>query len=357
MTLKNLALRSFRNYNDIVFDFSEKVNVLYGNNGAGKTNILEAIYMLGNGISFRTRLDKEIIKYGNDNYFIRGIFREDNFSYDTTIEITYQKKSKKVLKKVFIDKKEISSRKDLIGKIIYIIFLPNDTDLITGEPRLRRDYFNMLISTISTEYLSSLIKYNKLLKMRNVCLVKNPNEANIYNEDMAKLSLYIAKENLKYSNILEDKMNQTYKSIFQNENPYAIKYLSTIEDIENENDYIKKLENTLKEQIKHKTTYFGVHRAEYQFYYKDSLSRKFSSQGEKRMFTLIMKLASEKILFEYRNKTPILLIDDAMLELDNRRRDGILEYIKTLGQVFITVTEKEKVKNFESGKIFDISNY
>ena len=151
-------------------------------------------------------------------------------------------------------------------------------------------------------------------------------------------------------------MNETYETIFKNENPYSIKYLSTIENIENENDYIKKLEDTLQEQIKLKTTYFGVHRAEYQFYYKDSLSRKFSSQGEKRMFALIMKLASEKILLEYRNKKPILLIDDAMLELDNIKRDSILEYIKTLGQVFITVTEKEKVKNFESGKIFDIAN-
>lgn len=351
MILKELTLRSFRNYDESVFDFSDKINVLYGNNGLGKTNILEAIYMLGNGISFRTRLDREIVKYKNDNYFIRGIFREDNLSYDTNIEIVYQKKSKKV----FMDKKEISSRKDLIGKILYIIFLPNDTDLVMGEPKLRRDYFNMLISTISIEYLSSLIKYNKLLKMRNICLINKPNEAHIYNEDIAKLSLYISKENIKYSKILEDKMNETYETIFKNENPYSIKYLSTIENIENENDYIKKLEDTLQEQIKLKTTYFGVHRAEYQFYYKDSLSRKFSSQGEKRMFALIMKLASEKILLEY--KKPILLIDDAMLELDNIKRDSILEYIKTLGQVFITVTEKEKVKNFESGKIFDIANY
>ena len=352
MILKELTLRSFRNYDESVFDFSDKINVLYGNNGLGKTNILEAIYMLGNGISFRTRLDREIVKYKNDNYFIRGIFREDNLYYDTNIEIVYQKKSKKV----FMDKKEISSRKDLIGKILYIIFLPNDTDLVMGEPKLRRDYFNMLISTISIEYLSSLIKYNKLLKMRNICLINKPNEAHIYNEDIAKLSLYISKENIKYSKILEDKMNETYETIFKNENPYSIKYLSTIENIENENDYIKKLEDTLQEQIKLKTTYFGVHRAEYQFYYKDSLSRKFSSQGEKRMFVLIMKLASEKILLEYRNKKPILLIDDAMLELDNIKRDSILEYIKTLGQVFITVTEKEKVKNFESGKIFDIAN-
>ena len=227
MILKELTLRSFRNYDESVFDFSDKINVLYGNNGLGKTNILEAIYMLGNGISFRTRLDREIVKYKNDNYFIRGIFREDNLFYDTNIEIVYQKKSKKV----FMDKKEISSRKDLIGKILYIIFLPNDTDLVMGEPKLRRDYFNMLISTISIEYLSSLIKYNKLLKMRNICLINKPNEAHIYNEDIAKLSLYISKENIKYSKILEDKMNETYETIFKNENPYSIKYLSTIENI------------------------------------------------------------------------------------------------------------------------------
>lgn len=352
MILKELTLRSFRNYNESILDFSDKINILYGENGSGKTNILEAVYILGNGLSFRTRLDREIIKKGNDNYFVRGIFREDDLSYDTNIEIVYQKKTKKV----FIDKKEISSRKDLIGKILYIIFLPNDTDLVTGEPKLRRDYFNMLISTISAEYLSSLIKYNKLLKMRNICLIKNPKEAYIYNEDMAKLSLYIAEENAKYSKILEDKMNRTYETIFKSENPYAIRYSSTIEDIKNEKEYVEKLERTLEEQIKARTSYFGIHRAEYQFYYKDSLSKKFSSQGEKRMFALIMKLASEKILSEYRKKSPILLIDDAMLELDNIRRDSVLEYIKTLGQVFITVTEKEKVKNFESGKVFDIVN-
>lgn len=214
----------------------------------------------------------------------------------------------------------------------------------------------MLISSVSREYLSALIKYNKLLKMRNICLNTKPNEAYIYNNDIAKLSIYIADENKKYSKILEEKMNEIYKNIFKNENPYAIKYQSTVEDISNENEYIKKLECTLKEQIRMHTTYFGIHRADYQFFYKDSLSKKFSSQGEKRMFTLIMKLASEKILSEYRKKSPILLIDDAMLELDNIKRCSILEYIKTLGQVFITVTEKEKVKNFENGKIFDIPN-
>ena len=352
MILKELTLRSFRNYNENIFEFSDKINVLYGHNGCGKTNILEAIYMLGNGISFRTRLDRELVKNGNDNYFLRGVFREDELNYDTNIEIAYQKK----VKKVFIDKKEVSSRKDLIGRILYVIFLPNDTELVTDEPKLRRDYFNMLISTISSEYLIALIKYNKLLKMRNVCLNTKPNEAYIYNSDIAKLSLYIANENKKYSQLLEEKMNEIYKNIFNNENPYAIKHQSSIEDILNENEYIKKLETTLQEQIRMRTTYFGIHRAEYQFFYKDSLSKKFSSQGEKRMFTLIMKLASEKILSEYRKKSPILLIDDAMLELDNTRRDNILEYIKTLGQVFITVTEKEKVKNFENGKVFDIPN-
>ena len=90
MILKELTLRSFRNYDESVFDFSDKINVLYGNNGLGKTNILEAIYMLGNGISFRTRLDREIVKYKNDNYFIRGIFKEDKYSIDI-VEISILK--------------------------------------------------------------------------------------------------------------------------------------------------------------------------------------------------------------------------------------------------------------------------
>lgn len=351
MILKELALRSFRNYGDLYLDFSDKINVLYGENGAGKTNILEAIYMLGSGMSFRSRFDKELVKNGSDNYFIRAIFREDNLAYDTEIEIIYKK-----LKRVFIDKKEIHSRREIIGRILYVIFLPSDTDLVLAEPKLRRDYFNMLISTISAEYLNSLIKYNRLLKMRNICLNTKPSEAQIYDIDIAKLSLYISEENKKYAKILSDAMNVIHKEIFKSENPYAIKYVSTVDDIGSVEEYTKKLKNTFSEQIRMHTTYFGVHRSEYHFYFRDSLSRKFSSQGEKRMFTLIMKLASEKILFKYREKKPILLIDDAMLELDNIKRDKVLEYIKTLGQVFITVTEKDKVKNFESGKVFDIEN-
>lgn len=353
MTLKELTLRSFRNYDDLYLDFSEKINVLYGRNGSGKSNILEAIYMLGNGVSFRTRFDRELIKYKRDNYLVRGVFREEDLSYDTCIEITCKNK----LKRVFIDKKEISSRREIIGRILYILFLPNDTDLVLAEPKLRRDYFNMFISAVSFEYLGSLIKYNRLLKMRNVSLNTKPSEAHIYDSDMAKLSLFIAKENRKYSLILEENMNKIYKNIFGIEDPYGIKYISTIDDIETDEKYIQKLKNTFSEQLKMRTTYFGVHRAEYQFYYKNSLSRRFSSQGEKRMFTLIMKLASEAILSNHRNKKPILLIDDAMLELDNYKRDKILEYIKSLGQVFITVTEKEKVKSFDSGNIFDIESY
>lgn len=352
MFLKELSLCSFRNYKNLSFKFSEKINVLYGGNGVGKTNILEAIYMLGNGYSFKTRFDKELIQYNDNNYSIRGIFNDENISYNTIIDIIYQKSSKHIL----IDKKEIKSRKDIIGRVLYILFLPNDTDLVLGEPKARRDYFNMFISTISSEYLNILIKYTKLLKMRNACLAQKSDEAHIYNKDLATYGLYLIDQNNKHAKMLGEYMNEIFNKIFNVNNLYDIKYSNSAMEIKTETEYIEKLESTLQTQIKMKTTFFGAHRGDYIFSYNNSNSKRFSSQGENRMFTLIMKLASELMLSNIKKCSPILLIDDAMLELDNYKRDSILKYIKTRGQVFITVTEKDKVKDLNDGLSFDIKN-
>jgi len=352
MRLKTLSLRSFRNYNDLSLNFSDRINILYGGNGVGKTNILEAIYMLGNGISFKTRRDKEILNYESSSYSLRGVFSSENKLYNNTVDIIYQNNTKHIL----IDKKHVKYRKEIIGKVLYILFLPSDTNIVLGEPKIRRDYFNMFISTLSEHYLTTLIKYTKLLKMRNILIMKNSFDANMYNDDIAKYGIVLSNECEKYASLVKDKMNNVFNDIFNAPCPYEIKYVSSISDIENEESYVKKLENTLQTQMKMKTTFFGPHRSDYGFLYKKNNSKKFSSQGENRMFTLILKLASEYVISEIKKTSPILLIDDAMLELDNIKREKILDYIKTKGQVFITVTEKEKLRNFDDGLSFDIEN-
>ena len=350
MLLKTLSLHSFRNYNDLSLNFSDRINILYGENGIGKTNILEAIFMLGNGISFKTRRDKEILNYESSSYSLRGVFSSENKAYNSTVDIIYQNNTKHIL----IDKKHVKYRKEIIGKVLYILFLPSDTNIVLGEPKVRRDYFNMLISTLSENYLTTLIKYTKLLKMRNILIVKNSYDANMYNEDIAKYGIILSNECEKYASLVKDKMNSVFDEIFGTACPYDIKYVSSISDIKDEESYVKKLESTFQTQMKMKTTFFGPHRSDYIFSYKQNNSKKFSSQGENRMFTLILKLASEYVISEIKKTSPILLIDDAMLELDNLKREKILDYIKTKGQVFITVTEKEKLRNFDDGLSFDI---
>lgn len=352
MLLKTLSLRSFRNYDDLSLNFSDRINILHGENGVGKTNILEAIYMLGNGVSFKTRRDKEILNYESSSYSLRGVFSSGNKLYNNTVDIIYQNNIKHIL----IDKKHIKYRKEIIGKVLYILFLPGDTNIVLGEPKIRRDYFNMLISTLSETYLKTLIKYTKLLKMRNILIMQNSFDANIYNNDIAKYGIVLSNECEKYVALVKDKMSSVFNDIFGTACPYDIKYVSSISDIENEESYVKKLECTLQTQMKMKTTFFGPHRSDYVFSYKQKKSKTFSSQGENRMFTLILKLASEYVISEIKKTSPILLIDDAMLELDNLKREKILDYIKTKGQVFITVTEKEKLRNFDDGLNFDISS-
>ena len=350
MILKKLYINQFRNYKETMFTFSDNVNVLYGENGTGKTNILEAIYLLGRGISFRTRHEKELVNHnidytnGEKGYYIKAVFKSDHNEYDTTVEISYKLEGKKHTKHVFINKKEIKARRDLIGKLIFVLFLPTDTNLIEGSPSIRRDFFHMLISMVSNEYLDTLIKYNKILKMRNKLLSIKSNDFYIYDDDLSKYAMIIKEKNIEYTLILEKTMNDIHKKIFdENTDIYSIKLKNCLSDINTVEQYIEKLKSTTQEQIRLGTTYFGIHRAEYDIYYNNMQAKKYCSQGQKRICSLIMKLAEEHIVSQARKESTLLLIDDALLELDNNKRTKVLEYIEKKGQVFITVTEKENI--------------
>ncbi len=350
MILKKLYINQFRNYEQSEFEFSDDVNVLYGQNGSGKTNILEAIYMLGRGVSFRSRHEKELVNYALDysdkekGYYIKAIFKSKHSAYDTTIELSYKLSGKKYVKHVFINKKEIKSRRDLIGKLLFVLFLPTDTELVEGEPSVRRQFFHILISIVDSGYFENLIKYNKILKMRNKMLAMKSNDFYIYDDDIANLGIAIKQRNIEYARILEHTMNDIHKSIFdKDDNAFAIKLKNCATDINTVDEYIQKLSDTVDEQKRLSTTYFGIHRADYDLYFNGKLAKKYASQGQKRIYSLIMKLAEEQILSEARKENAILLIDDALLELDDEKRNKVLEYIEKKGQVFITVTEKEKV--------------
>ncbi len=378
MILKKLYINQFRNYEQSELSFSENVNVLYGENGSGKTNILEAIYMLGRGISFRSNYEKELINDDLDysskekGYYIKAIFKSEHNPYDTTIELSYKLGAKKYIKHVFINKKEIKTRRDLIGKLLFVLFLPTDTELIQGEPSIRRQFFHMLISMVDGSYLETLIKYNKILKMRNKMLSMKSNDFYIYDDELASLGMIIKQNNIEYAKLLEATMNEIYNSIFNentnessckntddensdNKNAYSIKLKNCLTDINSVEEYVQKLRDTVEEQKRLSTTYFGIHRADYDLYFNGKLAKKYASQGQKRIYSLIMKLAEEQIVSQARKENAILLIDDALLELDEYKRNKVLEYIEKKGQVFITVTEQDKV--FIKNRAYSIKEY
>ncbi len=361
MILKELYINQFRNYKESKFTFSSNVNVLYGKNGIGKTNILEAIYMLGRGVSFKSRNEREIINYNIDysskekGYYIKAIFKSDHDAYDTTVEISYKLDGKKYKKQVFINKKSIKTRKDLIGRLIFVLFLPTDTNIIEGSPNIRRDFFHTLISTVSVDYLNTLIKYNKILKMRNKLLSIKSKDFYIYDDDLAKYGIAIKEKNIEYASILENTMNSIHKQIFEGENnTYSIKLKNCLSDINTVEQYTDKLKSTTEEQLRLGNTYFGIHRAEYSIYFNGMEAKKYCSQGQKRICSIIMKLAEKQIISQSKKEFALLLIDDALLELDNYKREKILEYIENKGQIFITVTEKEKIF-IHNKKEYDIS--
>lgn len=353
MTLKHLTLKHVRNYEEVSFSFKEGINLLVGKNGVGKTNVLEAIYLLGSGKSFRTHKDRDICRKGDTFYYVKGAFSSETTGMTTTLEISYHEGAKRVA----IDRKEVQKRREIIGKFLIILFLPGDTALVEGEPTRRRDFFNMFISNVDSDYLAALVDYFHILKNRNICLKVQNGEYSLYDEELAKKGYFIIERAREYTREITKKMNVLHKDIFGVEAAYDLRYDDGAGKVASAEELLTKLKNTAPAQEKMRTTTIGPHRSDFKIIYKGIEARYFASQGEKRSISVLMKLAEDAIIEELRNERPILLIDDALLELDRDTREAFIRYLKRKGQIFMTMTERENVPADIGGTVIDVATY
>lgn len=358
MRVVALTLKRFRNYREAEFAFDARANVLYGENGKGKTNILEALYLLAGGRSFRTHRDedmclKPVEESGDAYYYIRAVFVCERTNEEMVVEMSYLNGKKRVA----IDKKEARRRRDLIGKFLLILFLPNDTALIDGDPKTRREFFNVFLSNAEPSYLSDVIRYHAALKARNRCLKMHSADYSLYDEPLAKTGLSILQWNRDYVKRVEEEMNVIAKEALGERPLYTIAFRDGAQNVSDSAAYLRALRQSAAVNERLKTTTFGPHRAEYLLCINGAEARRFASQGEKRMAVAIMKLAEDRIIAQRRNEAPILLIDDALLELDTTKRAKLLAYLNGKGQIFATVTEPATVSDYVEGKTYRVADY
>ena len=365
MYIQSLKLKNFRNYESLELDFNKGINIIYGKNAQGKTNLLESIYVLGITKSHRASIDNYLIKDGKINLNIKGVIRKNKFPIDMEFSLSNSKELK-------IDKEKIGKVSDYISKMNIIIFYPEDLEIIKGSPSIRRKFLNLELSQLYSGYYTLLNDYNRLLKMRNDYLKKislsdnyDKNYLSILNSYFIDKGIMICKMRSKFIKLLNEKSREIFKTITGLDG-FHIVYNSNIDiNLENKElikkEYEFKLDKMFKSEIKFRASLVGPHRDDFEFYLNDNNLKQYGSQGQQRIAVLSIKLAEISIFKEYTGTTPILLLDDIFSELDTKKKNNLLKYIKNSIQTIITTTdlatinkrviEKAKLIEIEDGKI------
>ena len=341
MKIHNLKLLNFRNYENINLDFSDGYNIIYGNNGSGKTNLVEGIYVLALTKSFRGSVDKVLIMNNKDIARVEGI-----------VEDKYKNKYKIILKesgkKVKINDNTIEKLSDYISKISVILFNPDDLRLIKDTPSIRRKSLNLDISQINNTYLKILNMYNKLLKQRNMYLKTtniNANSSSEYLDVLTKKIIDYGEKIYNYRKEFIDDINKLIPIIYRDISALEgmkIVYKSDYKGM-NQDDMIKKYKDSLQRDIILGKTTIGIHHDDIKFILDDMDLKDYGSEGQQKNAIIAYKLAELEIFKNAKGSYPILILDDLFSELDRLKINNILKIINDDIQTFITTTEIDKI--------------
>lgn len=344
MFIHHLYLKNFRNYKSLDLCFNSHVNIILGENAQGKTNLVESLYVLGFGKSFRTTQDKDLILMSEFFTHISAqISKEDR---ELQLDFKYNQQQKKEIK---INEVPLHKLSELIGEVNIVIFSPEDLQLIKGSPSLRRKYIDKSISQIYPYYYSLLVDYNKVLKQRNNLLKQKSvyDMIDIWDEQLANLGSKIMSYRLDFLEKLKKICYDIHFKISQQREVLKIEYISNYlpKNLGDSDVYdklysgiLKNLKTRLELDIRRGYTSVGPHRDDLLFYINDKESKKFGSQGQVRTIALSLKLSEIIIIKKLLNENPILILDDVLSELDQIRQNQLINYISDI-QTFITTTE------------------
>ena len=354
MKIHHLKLLNFRNYEKMEVSFSPKYNIIFGNNGSGKTNLVESIYVLALTKSFRGTVDKILLMNSKDVCRIEG-----------EVSDKYTNKYKLILKdggkKVKINNTKVEKLSDYISQISVVLFNPDDLRFIKDSPTIRRKSINLEISQINNSYLKNLNMYNKLLKQRNSYLKTTNINANSSSEFLTiltnKLVDYgekIYESRRKYINLLNQKIGDLYNSICGIQD-LKLEYSSDYKDFDREKILKKYQDNLNRDIILGKTT-VGVHHDDIKFKLEGYNIKDYGSEGQQKNAIIAYKLTELEIFYQIRGNYPILILDDLFSELDRFKINNILNLINDDIQTFITTTEIDKINDnvLSNSKLFEV---
>lgn len=358
MILKLLKLSNFRNYEDLALDFHSGSNIIIGQNGQGKTNILESIFMLAMIKSFRLVQDKDIINRKADSYYIHGEFYKNKLQ-DTYI-LAYHNKKKRLQENGNIIEKLTSH----IGNIKVVVFTQEDIQLIYGSPSLRRKYLDIAFSLTSKHYFENLKRFQHCVRLRNSTLKKDikldekRELIRVWNEQLIEYGANIIQYRLEHFEEINNLTQRFYNELNFQMNDFHIIYKSSLGNQINKPDiksiYKTKLIDNENREIQYKQTLYGPHKDDFIIKSGQHEFKKFASQGQNRAGALTLKLAMTYFIESFSENKSILLMDDILLDLDQRKKEAFLKLLEGR-QCFFTSTSLYGFEEIEKeSKVFEV---
>ena len=313
MKIQKIQLKHFRNYSNLEISLGKGINIFYGNNAQGKTNILEAIFLCSIGRSFRTNKEKELIQFGEDFATVQLDFAKKD--REGSVKYTINPK-----KSITVNGVKIKRLSELLGNINTVIFTPDDINILKNGPAARRKFLDIYISQLRPNYLYTLNLYGKTLEQRNNYLrlpEKKEEMLEIWDEKLAEYAEIIFHYRQEYIQKIKEKIQKIHQNITEGKEEINLFYRS---DFENKEQFQKILKNHRKIDFMKGYTSKGIHHDDFEVFLNDKMVNVYGSQGQHRTAMLSLKMAELEVIEEEIGEAPILLLDDFMSELDQTRR-------------------------------------
>lgn len=352
MICNKIEFTNFRNIESEAIEFCDGINVIYGENAQGKTNILEGIYLFARGKSFRAFKDKELIRFENDVAYAKMTFSKKEGKTELGVEIP-----KSSIKRFYRNKAKVNKTSEIIGEFRAVLFCPSHLGIIKDSPSVRRKFLDVAISQLRPIYIKMLARYNTVLENRNVILKMDEKEReqykemlSIYSNEIASLCADIAEMRIEYIKKLDYYVKLFFEEMTMGKEVPKITYETNAKENDFESKeslkqkYLTLLTANLEKEYRAGATLYGIHKDDIKIEINGKDARFYSSQGQQRSLSLAMKMAEGEISREKTGEYPVFLFDDVLSELDEGRKRYILSKI-TSRQVIITGCEPSVFDN------------
>ncbi|MFO7809780.1 MAG: DNA replication and repair protein RecF [Candidatus Delongbacteria bacterium] len=360
MKLKKLELINFRNYNQLNLDFLKNIVCFTGLNGQGKTNIVEAVAVLGMLNSFRTNSYSDLIKFEKDHFFAKGVFL-DNKNRTIDVRISYDGKKKKIM----YQNKKVMRYSEMWGKIPVIYLIPDESVITNGPPAARREFTDKLLSIVDPGYFSVISKYNAIIKQKNKMLMmfKQTGSADadmllVYNSEISELGAVIFKKRMKFIEVFLEYFKQIFSFISNGSYCGNIKYLTSMDIERYKESTIEKLAKYSYIEMKRGVSLVGPHRDDLEFLIGGKELKRFGSKGQHKLFLVSLKLAEIEYIKSITDEYPVFILDDLYSEIDEEKSLCVARMLDKDIQTFITTSNAKMISQLDkrAAQLYRVDN-